>query len=547
MTFSLANLPPGSESAANVADCKVFINSEELGGEVLLLNASVRKSFNKIAGAKLVFRDGNVADQNFSLSNDDRFKPGGEISIQLGFNGASDSVFEGIIVRHNIKIRPDGRSFLMIEAKDKAIKLAGARKSKFYVDMTDSDVIEEIVGASGLECDVQNTPQSNKQLVQYDSTDWDFIATRAEANGMLVLTDDGAVKIFRPDSQRPPATLVTYGANLLDFEAEMDARLQFQNVSANTWDYSGQQIESSDSGIANFEENGNISSEELSNILGIEKKLVNSGKMEAGQLRDWADAFALRSKVAKSAGRFRIKGNAELKPGNVISIQGVGARFNGNVFVTGIRHTYDGNWLTEVQFGWTEDSFYKKDNVMDKPASGLVPGISGLQIGVVQDIDDPENQFRIKVTIPPSTTSRDGGIWARVATLDAGDNRGTYFRPKVGDEVILGFLNDDPQSPVILGCLHSNDSKKSPLPETRGNEEYGFVSGADSKLIFNDTEKKVVISVNASDGEKTLVLNDSGTITLKDGLGNKLVMDASGITIEASANIVIKGTLVQIN
>jgi len=57
----------------------------------------------------------------------------------------------------------------------------------------------------------------------------------------------------------------------------------------------------------------------------------------------------------------------------------------------------------------------------------------------------------------------------------------------------------------------------------------------------------VVISVNASDGEKTLVLNDSGTITLKDGLGNKLVMDASGITIEASANIVIKGTLVQIN
>lgn len=183
---------------------------------------------------------------------------------------------------------------------------------------------------------------------------------------------------------------------------------------------------------------------------------------------------------------------------------------------------------------------------MDKPAAGLLPGISGLQIGVVTDTDDPESQFRIKVIIP-TITSGNEGIWARVATLDAGDNRGTYFRPKEQDEVILGFLNDDPQNPIVLGCLHSNDSKKSPLPETQGKEEYGMVSGAGSKLIFNDTDKAITISVAANDGEKTLILNDSGAITLKDGLGNQLVMDTSGITIQASANVTIKGTLVQIN
>lgn len=542
----LSNLPPGSEPPANVATRKVFINGTELGGAVQLLQILVHKVFNKIAAAKLIFRDGSVANRNFDLSSDDRFKPGSAIEIQLGFEGASDTVFEGIIIRHNIKIKSDGTSFLLVEAKDKAMKLAGARKYKYYIDKKDSEVIDEIVNAVALECEADSTSQLNKQLVQYDATDWDFLITRAEANGMLVLTDDGKIIVKKPDLLQAPLMNVVYGQNLYDFEAEMDARRQVQNVTAKSWDFSGQEITTSENGEIAFTENGNISSDELGAVLGVEKELTHSGKMEQGQLQGWADAFALRSKIAKTAGKFRVLGNAALKPGKTVTLEGVGDRFNGEVLVTGIKHNYDGNWFTEVQFGWTEASFYKKKDVMDKPASGLLPGISGLQIGVVMDIEDPDSQFRVKVTIPTIAMGEEG-IWARVATLDAGDNRGTFFRPKEGDEVVLGFLNDDPQYPVILGCMHSNDSKKSPLPETQGNEEFGFVSGEGTKLIFNDTEKKVTISVAANDGEKTLILNDSGAIILKDALGNKIEMKSTGITIEASANIVIKGAVVQIN
>lgn len=542
----LTSLPPGSPPSANVVTRKVFINGTELGGEVLLLQIAVHKSFNKIASAKLVFIDGSAAERNFSLSSDDRFKPGAEIKIQLGFEGAVDTIFEGLVIRHNIKIKQDGSSFLLIEAKDKALKLAGARKFKYFIEKKDNDVITEIVNAAGLECEAQNTLQTNKQLVQYNATDWDFLVTRAEANGMFVFTDGGKVIIKKPDTQQQPLSTFIFGNNLFDLEAEMDARRQFQNVKAKSWDFSSQEVTSSENGAATFVESGNLASDELGSVIGMGKELAHIGKMDAGQLQDWADAYALKSKISKTAGKFKVQGDASIKPGTMVTIEGVGDRFNGNVFVTGVKHSYNGNWFTEVQFGWTEDSFYKKPDVMDKPAAGLLPGISGLQVGVVMDLDDPEGQFRIKVTIPTIAVGEEG-IWARVATLDAGDARGTYFRPKEGDEVILGFLNGDPQYPVVLGCLHSNDSKKSPLPETEGNEEFGFVSGEGSKLVFNDTDKKVVISVAANDGEKTLILNDSGKIILKDGLGNKLVMDSSGITIEASANIVIKGAIVQIN
>lgn len=544
--MSLTSLPPASPLSREVVTSKVFINNTVLDGETLLLQVLVQKTYNKIASATLVFLDGNVAGRDFSLSNNEMFKPGAELRIQLGYNGAAETVFEGIIIRHHIRVRPDGTSLLTVEAKDKAVKLTGVRKNKYFIDKKDSEALEEIIDAAGMDGDIESTNQANKQLVQYDATDWDFLVTRAEANSMMVFTDDGKVIIKRPDTLQSPVTTAGYGMNLLEFEAEMDARRQYRQVTSKAWDFSSQQLETSDTGSASFSENGNITSDELAAVLAADKQLMNSGKMDPVQLQDWADAYALRSKLSKITGRLKVKGDAAIKPGVMMTLEGVGDRFNGDVFVTGIRHFYTGDWHTDVQFGWTDDLFYKKDDVMDKPAAGLVPGVSGLQIGIVKETEDPEKQYRVQVTIP-TITSGDEGIWARVATLDAGDNRGTYFRPKVGDEVILGFLNDDPQQAVILGCLHSSDNKKSPLPEADGKEEFGVVTGEGSKLVFNDTDKAITLSAAATGGEKVLVLNDSGAITLKDGLGNKLVMDSSGITIEASANVVIKGAIIQIN
>jgi len=110
---------------------------------------------------------------------------------------------------------------------------------------------------------------------------------------------------------------------------------------------------------------------------------------------------------------------------------------------------------------------------------------------------------------------------------------------------VLGFLNDDPREAVILGCLHSKDTNKSPLPETEGNLEYGFVSKEKLKLVFDDTNKRITLST----GDKTITLNDdSGAVELKDENSNSIKMDSSGITIQAgSGNVTIKGTQVMIN
>ena len=53
--------------------------------------------------------------------------------------------------------------------------------------------------------------------------------------------------------------------------------------------------------------------------------------------------------------------------------------------------------------------------------------------------DDPDKEFRVEVKIP-AVTPRDGTLWARLCSPDAGKGRGFFFRPEVGDEVVVGFL-----------------------------------------------------------------------------------------------------------
>lgn len=548
----LDNLPPGASQQTDVVSAKVFINGNVLSNEMLLAQLSVNKSFNKIAYAKVTLLDGSASDRNFSLSENDLFKPGNEIKIQLGYHGDVNTVFEGIIVKHCIKVNCTGDSSLTLMAKDKAIKLTSARKSNYYINKTDSDAIVQI--ASALQPDVESTALSHKQLVQFNATDWDFIVTRAEANGMMVLTDDNKLIVKKPSTASAPVITATYGYNIFDLDAEMDARLQFQSVTSKAWDPAQQELTESDDGSALFLDNGNIPVSELGEVLGFEVKLNHIGNLDAQELQNWSDAYAMRNYLNKTAGRIKISGNANVKPGSLVAIEGMGERFNGNVFVTGILHQYDGSWFTDIQFGWRDDWFYKKEDVMDIPAGGLLPGVNGLHIGLVLDLDnnDPDGENRVKVHVPTITASNEG-VWARVACVDAGDTRGVYFRPQANDEVILGFLEDDPRQPVIIGLLNSSNK---PAPLDVANQQYGIVTKEGVKLIFDDNKKELSIIVPASSGEQKIVLsNDAGTIEISDGSQNKITMGSSGIKLDAASGIEItsqgtvkiQGAMVNIN
>jgi uncharacterized protein involved in type VI secretion and phage assembly len=168
----------------------------------------------------------------------------------------------------------------------------------------------------------------------------------------------------------------------------------------------------------------------------------------------------------------------------------------------------------------------------------LLPAIEGLHFGIATGLKDPDGENRIQVKIPVIHKD-DEGAWCRVCTLDAGDNRGSFFLPEVDDEVIVGFINNDPRHGVVLGMVNSS-AKPAPLQASDDNHEKGFQTRSEMKLIFNDEKKSIL--VQTPDGNKVEITEEDKKIHLEDQNGNKIIMNAEGITIESSKDIVLKAT-----
>ena len=185
-------------------------------------------------------------------------------------------------------------------------------------------------------------------------------------------------------------------------------------------------------------------------------RLSHPAPLAQEELQSWADARIMRSRMSMIRGRLATGGLAKFKLFDVVKIGGMGERFNGKALVTGICHRVDvDGWHTDIQFGLSAHTFALEDAIQDAPAAGLLPAISGLHIGIVDKFDeDPDKQFRVKVILP-GIDEMAGSVWARLAAPDAGKNRGWFFRPETGDEVVVGFFNNDPRQPVILGGMFS--------------------------------------------------------------------------------------------
>ena len=524
----------------DVCTVAILIEGQEISGEFHVLSVSVSRELNRIPTAIIQIEDGEPAKATFAVSNTDHFIPGKQIEIQLGYRSQNETVFKGLIVKQGIKVRKSGNA-LNIECRADAVKMTGGCKSRYFIDKKDSDIMEELLGAHSLPKDVEATTPSLKEVVQYDSTDWDFLLCRAEANGQVVMVEDAKVKIAKPATAGSPVVKITYGSTVLELDAEIDARWQSKGIKASSWSCADQAIVKAEAKEPSTPNSGNLSAADLAKVLGGDAiEVRHGGKIDEPELQAWADARLLRERLAKVRGRARCQGFAGVLPGKIVEITGIGERFEGKMYVSGVRHTVaNGNWETDVQFGLSPDLFTETYDLRPLPAAGLLPAVSGLQIGIVTALEnDPDGEDRIKIRLPLINTTEEG-IWARIATLDAGKQRGTFFRPEIDDEVIVGFLNDDPRYPVVLGMCHSS-AKPAPEAAKDDNHHKGYVSREKLKLSFDDEKK--IISMETPAGNKFTMSEDAKGITLEDQNGNKITLDDSGIKIESVKDLILKAS-----
>lgn len=526
--------------APTVTTFSVLSEGTEVPREYQVLSIVVYKAVNRIPTATLIVRDGDPAAQTFAASDEDYFVPGKKLEITAGYQGVQDAIFTGTVTGHSIRVREE-RSVLEVVCKDPVFKMTLSPRNRYFKDTTESDALEEIIQANGLDADVEAIPESKPEIIQYNCTDWDFVLTRADALGKICLAKDGKLSIAAPNLSQASALALSYGGNLFQLDLELDARNQFKTVAAKAWSMPNSEVTEVEESTFLAPAAGNLSAEDLADSHGIDPLTQqHGGNISESELQEWSKARLQKSRLAKIRGRASFQGTASLEPGQIVELQGVGDRFKGQVFVAAVRHEIsDGNWTTAAEVGLDDRWFAERFAITQPRAAGIIPPVSGLQIGIVTQIhDDPLGEDRIQVRIPLIDAENEGS-WARIATLDAGNERGSFFRPEIDDEVLVGFLHGDPRHPVVLGMLNSS-TRPAPLPATEDNHEKGWVTRSGTKLLFNDEHNNLLMET--PDGNSITISGEDQAITLADQHGSKIIMDSAGITLESSKDIILKAT-----
>jgi phage baseplate assembly protein V len=138
--------------------------------------------------------------------------------------------------------------------------------------------------------------------------------------------------------------------------------------------------------------------------------------------------------------------------------------------------------------------------------------------GVVVKPRDPKRRGRVQVSLP---FFDDVKVWAQQASLATGDERGTWFVPDAGDEVLVAFENGDPRRPIVVGALWS--AKQRP-PES-------------------NPERTLLRTKHGT----TIVFDDgAGAVEIEDSNGNAVTLKSSGVTVTCAATVTVTASAVEV-
>ena len=167
--------------------------------------------------------------------------------------------------------------------------------------------------------------------------------------------------------------------------------------------------------------------------------------------------------------------------------------------------------------------------------------LQGVYTATVLDNRDREGLARVFVRVPGVA---DAGIWARIATMMAGQNRGTLFVPDVDDEVLVAFERGDQRIPYVIGALWNGKDKP---PVSSADAATTKMIRSRSGVTFRIDDKDASLVIETPGGQRVTLDDSPGSVRIEDGNGNSVTLATSGITINASAKVTLNASTVEVS
>jgi len=515
---------------------EILIDGVNTGLNNLLKEASIHFELNKIPSGKFSFISSNLnVDQKDELPIDklnlsDENKPV-QFELLIHVSDKKTTLFKGIIKSAN-KILKDNQYVTKLECKDIGFDLTKNVIDNLTSEKEFDDLLIDFCSKINLEIDDNLQGKSwGQEMISFNNSTspWDFLVGYLDSIGMMVSLKNGKISgVDLLEKNAENSFLAENGINILSYTGKFDPQLKKSSVTMEIWNSDSQSMDKIEAG-------NNGSNNQIIK--------VNQNNFESSTNSRIVETILERSNHNVYQGQVSTFGNLDAKIGQYITFNKVNEDIDGkSLLISQESHTIEnGSWKTEYNFGLENTRSFTESIASNTNQTqqqiGQTNIINGLQIGIVTQIEnDPLGQFRIKVRIPVISDSGEG-IWARLANVNASKEVGTFFIPDVGDELIVGCLDNNPDYPIILGSLYSS-AKPAPFTVTEDNYIKAIVTKEESKMIFDDEKKSIEIVTQK--GNRLLISEDEKGIVLEDENQNKITMNDSGISLESSKDFTIK-------
>ena len=529
-----------------------------------LVELRVQRGLRAIGRATITFDD-----PVYELGKATLLKVGTEVQVKAA-DVAGTLLHRGTVVAVERELTQRFGARLVVTVDDKAYELTRSAVAETYHQMKLSDVVTTLASAASLTAQVSGLPAALLPFSMRTDSALGLIDEICTRYGCDWVVDDSRLAIW------PAATGTLAGTAATTLRAEDDLlALSVRQVSdaPTTVTVRGWDAKTKAAVTATATSPGARAGITPTNQSG--KKFVREGSRVAVSTAE--DAKLVATGLAARTGRIVARGSALFTPalrvGGLLTIEGAGPS-NGSYYVREVTHVIDASGSRTSFVAGDRDPVLLSDP-WDEPPSISSFRRSGLAVAVVDGINDPDAVGRVSVTLP-TTSGQSKSAWARVLQLGAGDKRGHLFMPDVGDEVLVGFEDDDLARPVVLGGLFGGVAKPhrtavdqgavvAQAIQTRSGHQLEFAEGAEPAKqhillsaaggtqqlrLGKDTVTleaasgvpltiKVGSSSIAFDGNGAITI-DATTITLKGK--TKVALDATDVEVKAKVGLTLEGT-----
>lgn len=417
------------------------------------IDALIEMRFEKAyqVPARCVLR---FTDPEYKLAGESWIKLGSVIDINFDEKQLGNVEVTGVAVEQLPGELPE----LVVTAHDVSHRLARGSTVKTYVQMTYSDIVTAVLGRARVLAGKIDATSGVHDYTLQTETDIAFISELANRVGYDWWVDDA--KKFNFTKPVAGTTEVQLGREELHSFSVKATGHRPDSYQVIGWDVVQQAAAKSDAqavSAASIKPSSTLADLAKSTPFGTAPFV--SANVAAGTVAEAnavSSSLQLKGASASVVAKGVSVGDARLRPGAKVKVAGFGP-LDGTYHVTEVEHVYGRMGMTSRFVAGDRHPTSLVDVLSHNNGSGSMTqtvGHSGLAVGVVTSLNDPDSRNRVRVKFPGLSDTNESA-WARVLSLGGGESRGMVFIPEVGDEVLVGFENNDVRQPVILGGLYN--------------------------------------------------------------------------------------------